>query len=275
MSNHMAVLLISWDHRIVSEKAEIILKIGLRGKIFQASASNPTPTWKRQIFKETPKLLLCHLLWSWDPSRAHLRTFPRPLFPKLTLDFKQASPETRSLLMFPHGKWCMGSFFSVKASPWSLRNKRAASSGVGARIGLGSFVSLCYILWVLRFIFVIHKTDPSSETLYIKMQSRWKLNCGHIYTYAHTMHAFTHTMCVCAYVCTIKANLPKSQCRSTCVTSQLMPIESEFSLWAIILYCKTHFMQENKNKQTNKTSSHHGTFKKLFPSSKMAVSPPT
>jgi len=29
-------------------------------------------------------------------------------------------------------------------------------------------------------------------------------------------------------------------------------MESEFSLWAIILNCKTHFVQENKNKQTNK-----------------------
>lgn len=91
--------------------------------------------------------------------------------------------------------------------------------------------------------------------------------CVHLYVHTHNLY-------MCVYVSTTKVNLPKCQHRSTCVTSQLKPMESEFSLWAIILNCKTHFMQENKNKQTNKTPSHHGTFKKLFPSSKMAVSLP-
>lgn len=77
-------------------------------------------------------------------------------------------------------------------------------------------------------------------------------------------------MCLCVYTYPYadKVNLPKSQPRSAHVTSQLKLRESEFSLWAIILNCKTHFMQENKNKQTNKPPSHHGTFKKYFPRAK-------
>lgn len=139
---------------------------------------------------------------------------------------------------------------------------------MGAWIGVGSSVSHCYILWVLCLIFVIRNTGPSSESLYIKMQSRWKLNCGYIYTYTHTTCAYTHAMYVCAYVSILKANLPKSQHRSTCETSPLTPVESKFSLWAIILNCKTHFMQENKNKQTNKTHLITELLKNSFPRAK-------
>lgn len=75
-------------------------------------------------------------------------------------------------------------------------------------------------------------------------------------------------MYVCAYVSILKANLPKSQHRSTCETSPLTPVESKFSLWAIILNCKTHFMQENKNKQTNKTHLITELLKNSFPRAK-------
>lgn len=76
MSNHMAVLLISWDHK---KSRNHILKIGLPGQIFKASASNPTPTWKRQIFRrnsQTPPVPR-----RWDPSKAHLKNFPLHFFP--------------------------------------------------------------------------------------------------------------------------------------------------------------------------------------------------
>lgn len=84
---------------------------------------------------------------------------------------------------------------------------------------------------------------------FIHMDRQWLCVCVHIYV---------QTKWTCQNLYTEAHN----------ATSLLKSMESQFSLRTIILNCKTHFMQENKNKQTNKTSSHHGTFKKYFPQAK-------
>lgn len=86
-----------------------------------------------------------------------------------------------------------------------------------------------------------------------------------MYIYPNTE---TMSVCVSTHLHAGRANLPKSPDRSTHVPRQLKLMEAQFSPWTSNSNCKTHFMQESKNKQTNRTPSHHGTFKKYFPRAK-------
>lgn len=75
-------------------------------------------------------------------------------------------------------------------------------------------------------------------------------------------------MCVYTYLYADKVNLPKSQHRSTHVTSQLKLMGVRIQPLGHYFKLQNSFHAENKNKQTNKTPSHHGTFKKYFPRAK-------
>lgn len=105
------------------------------------------------------------------------------------------------------------------------------------------------------------------------------------------MHCLKHTFFknavqmkaeICVHLCKHRDNVYVCVYTSPCRQRELAKIstqkhtrptaaeadEAQFSLWTSNFNCKTHFMQESKNKQTNKTPSHHGTFKKYFPRAK-------
>lgn len=158
-----------------------------------------------------------------------------------------------------------GQLFLLKNLPPCLRNKHATSWDAGAEIGPGRFVFLHYNLWVLCFIVAIHKagTMHCLKHTFFKNAVQMKAKiCVHLFTHTDNVYVCVY-ISICRQSWLAKISTQKHTCNISAEANgvRIQPLGHYFKL-------QNSFHAENKNKQTNKTPSHHGTFKKYFPRAK-------